>query len=174
MKIIKILPFLLIILVLVFLGISRIYAQEGFPTITIACENRSGLLSSFDDGFSVLKDCPEGARRVVIIGLLGPKGDRGDKGESGLQGPQGESGPEGPPGPQGLQGEQGQKGDKGDPGFIPDRIVDVCFHVDTAALTVMKGGTCFPHVHWRIPVQCVSGRPCQPDNPNDPFYDPLH
>lgn len=57
-------------------------------------------------------------------------------------------------------------------GFVPDRIIDVCFHVDTAALTVMKSGTCFPHVHWRIPVQCVSGKPCQPDNPNDSFFDP--
>lgn len=57
-------------------------------------------------------------------------------------------------------------------GFIPDKIINVCFHVDTAALTVMKGGTCFPHVHWKIPVQCVSGKPCQPDNPNDSFYDP--
>lgn len=78
MKIIKILPFLLIIFILIFLAVSRIYAQQGFPTITTACENRSGLLWAFDDGFSVFKKCPSNSRRVVIIGEKGDKGEKGD------------------------------------------------------------------------------------------------
>ncbi|OGD93186.1 hypothetical protein A2697_01390 [Candidatus Curtissbacteria bacterium RIFCSPHIGHO2_01_FULL_41_44] len=89
-----------------------------------------------------------------MIGAQGPKGDKGDKGDPG-------------------DGPKGDKGDPGDPGFIPDKIVNVCFNVATAALTVMKGGTCFPHVHWQIPVRCVPGKPCQPDNPDDSFYDPI-
>lgn len=140
MKIIKVLPFLLIILVLIFLGISRIYAQEGFPTITIACENRNGLLRAFDDGFSLLKKCPTGSRRVVIIGE------------------------------QGLKGEKGDKGDPGDPGYTPAKEVNVCFDVSTGILRVLRASSCFPHVRWKIPVQCVSGEPCKPDNPDDPYY----
>lgn len=136
-------------------GISRVFAQGGFPTIITACETRSGLLNAFNDGFSVIGSCPEGSRRVVLIGEPGPQG---------LEGPQGDLGPVGP---------KGDQGDPGTPGFTPDRWVYVCFHVDTAALTVMKGGTCFPHVIWRIPVMCVPGKPCQPDNPNDSFYVPL-
>lgn len=58
-------------------------------------------------------------------------------------------------------------------GFVPDKIINVCFNVATAALTVMKGGTCFPHVHWQLGVRCVPAKPCQPDNPDDSFYDPL-
>ena len=137
------------VLIIIVVGVSTIFAQEAFPTINVLCENKSGILRSFDDGFSMLKKCHKGERKVVLLGLQGEKGD------------QGEPGPEGP------------KGDPGDSGFIADKIIDVCFHVDTAALTVMKGGTCSPHVHWQIPVKCVSGKPCQPDNPDDPFYDPL-
>lgn len=165
-------------------GISRVFAQGGLPTITTACETRSGLLAAFDDGFSVFSSCPEGSRRVVLIGEAGPKGDKGDKGDQGDPGPQGIPGPTGDTGSQGLQGQKGDqgdpgpagpKGDQGDPapGFTPDKWIYVCFHVDTAALTVMKGGTCFPHVTWKIPVMCVPGKACQPDNPNDSFYVPL-
>lgn len=50
--------------------------------------------------------------------------------------------------------------------------VHVCFDVATANLFVMKGGTCFPHVHWKIFVQCYTGTPCVPDNPNDTYYIP--
>ena len=141
-----------IFILLIVVGISTVSAQETFPTINVLCENRGGILRSFDDGFSLLKKCPNGGRKVVLVGLQGPKGDKGDQGEPGPQGP---------------------KGEPGDSGFIADKIINVCFHVDTAALTVMKGGTCSPHVHWQIPVKCVTGKPCQPDNPDDPFYDPL-
>lgn len=178
------------VFVLMIFGISRVFAQGGFPTITTACETRSGFLNAFNDGFSVFSSCPEGSRRVVLIGEPGPKGDKGDKGDQGYLGPQGSPGPQGlkgdkgdqgEPGSLGLKGDQGDlgpvgpKGDQGDPapGFTPDKWVYVCFHVDTAALTVMKGGTCFPHVTWKIPVMCVPGKPCQPDNPNDSFFDPL-
>lgn len=51
-----------------------------------------------------------------------------------------------------------------------DKWIDVCFHVPNGSLRVMLGGTCHPDVHWRIPVKCVEGKPCQPDNPDDPFY----
>ena len=56
---------------------------------------------------------------------------------------------------------------------LPDgKWVHVCFDVATAALKVMKGGTCFPHVHWKIFVQCYPGTPCVPDNPADSYYVP--
>lgn len=154
----KVVGFVGLALTLAILGVSRVIAQEDFPIVRTACENRSGALHAIDDGFSRLKRCPEGSRRVVIIGERGPKGDKGDPGEPG------EPGPEGPPGPQGAQGEPGADG------FVPDKEIDVCFHVPNGSLRVMLGGTCFPDVHWKIPVKCVEGTPCQPDNPNDPFY----
>ena len=56
---------------------------------------------------------------------------------------------------------------------LPDgKWVHVCFDVATANLSVMKGGTCFPHVHWKIFVQCYTGTPCVPDNPNDTYFIP--
>lgn len=152
MKIIKILPFLLIAFVLTFIGFSKIYGQQELPVITTACESRSGLLWAFDDGFSVLKKCPNGSRRVVLIGEQGTKGERGDKGD------QGETGPQGP------------KGETGDSGYVPTKVVNVCFDVSTGSLKVLQGNTCFPHVRWKIPVECVSGEPCKPDNPNDLYY----
>lgn len=152
MKITKILPFLIIAIILTLLGLSKIYAQQEFPTISTACENKSGLIQAFNDSFSVLKDCPEGSRRVVLIGARGPKGDTG---------PQGPEGPSGPTGP---------KGDPGDPGYVPTKEVNVCFDVSTGNLKVLRGSTCFPHVRWKIPIQCVSGEPCKPDNPDDPYY----
>src|SRR3990167_10628476 len=90
---------------LIAVGISTIFAQEAFPTINVLCENKSGILRSFDDGFSMLKKCHKGERKVVLLGLQGEKGDKGD---------QGELGPEGP------------KGDPGDSGFIADKIINVC------------------------------------------------
>lgn len=152
MKIVRFLPLLLIILVLIFLGISRIYAQEGLPTITTACENRNGLLRAFNDGFSLLKKCPAGSRRVIIIGERGLKGEKGDPGQVGPQGP------------------TGQKGDPGDSGFIPTKEVSVCFNVPTGILRVLRSSSCFPDVRWKIPVKCVIGEPCKPDNPGDPYY----
>lgn len=152
MKMVKILPSLLFVIVLIFLGISKIYAQQILPTITTACESRNGLLHAFDDGFSVFKKCPSNSRRVVIIGEQGPKGDKGDKGDQGEQGP---------PGP---------KGDPGDSGYVPAKEINVCFHVPNGSLRVLRGTTCFPDVRWKIPVQCVSGEPCKPDNPDDPYY----
>jgi len=158
------------------LATSKILAVDILPTISTACEEKDGSLHSFDDGFSLFKSCQNNRRRVVLIGLPGPQGiqgEKGDKGDPGSQGIQGEIGPQGPVGPAGIQGPVGPKGDSGDSGFILDKTVYVCFHVDTAALTVMKGGTCGNAVVWKIPVQCVTGKPCQPDNPEDSFYTPL-
>lgn len=138
-----------VFLLLAIFGVSRVLAQQDLPTVSVACESRDGNLRAIDDGFSFFKKCQGNSRRVVTIGTHGPKGDQGE------------------PGP------QGQKGDQGVPGFVPDKTINVCFNVATAALTVMKGGTCFPHVHWQIGVKCVPGKPCQPDNPDDSFYDPL-
>jgi len=54
---------------------------------------------------------------------------------------------------------------------LPDgKWVHVCFDVATANLSVMKGGSCFPHVQWKIFVQCYPGTPCVPDNPVDSYY----
>jgi len=50
--------------------------------------------------------------------------------------------------------------------------VHVCFDVATANLSVMKGGTCSPHVHWKIFVQCYDDKPCVPDNPEDSYFVP--
>lgn len=179
MKLFKLSLFVFGIVGLTFVGASKIFALDFIPTISTACEDKAGLLSSFGDGFSLFNNCQGNRRRIVLVGLPGPKGDKGDKGDAGIQGSPGDIGPQGPAGQSGAQGiqgpvgPQGPKGDTGDPGFIPDKTVYVCFHVDTAALTVMKGGTCGSAVTWKIPVQCVSGKPCQPDNPADSFYTPL-
>jgi len=77
------------------------------------------------------------------------QGLQGEKGETG------EQGPEGPAGPTGVTG---------------DKWVHVCFDVATQNLYVMKNGTCYSHVHWKIPVKCYEGTPCQPDNPDDTYY----
>ena len=146
---IKVLALFISAFLLIFLVASKIYAQQGFPTVSVACESKSGLLWAFDDGFSVFKDCPSGSRRVVLIGLTGPKGDKGDKGDI---------------------GPQGEKGDPGEAGYTPTKEVNVCFDVSTGNLKVLRASTCFPHVRWKIPVQCVSGEPCKPDNPDDPYY----
>lgn len=164
------------------LGISKVFALDQLPVVNTACENKNGLLLAINDGFSLLKKCPANSRRVVIIGEQGPKGEKGDKGDQGEPGPQGSAGPTGPQGPQGspglqgLQGEQGpiglqgQKGDPGDSGYTPTKEVNVCFNVPTGNLRVLRGTTCFPDVRWKIPVNCVAGEPCKPDNPADPYY----
>lgn len=164
------------VFVLMIFGISRVFAQSGLPTITTACETRNGSLNAFNDGFSLLKKCPTNSRRVVIIGEQGPRGEKGDKGDQSEPGPQGikgDPGPEGPAGPTGLQGPQGltgPKGDTGDSGYAPTKEVNVCFNVPTGNIRVLRGTTCFPDVRWKIPVNCVVGEPCKPDNPADPYY----
>lgn len=109
-------PFLVIGFLLI--SISIIKADEILPRITTVCESKSGDLKSIDDGFSLLKKCPEGQRLAVIIGEQGLKGDKGDKGDPGEQGLQGEQGIQGLQGIQGIQGEKGDKGDPGDAGKI--------------------------------------------------------
>lgn len=160
---IKILIFVLLVLSFSYIGIKKVTAEIEFPRIITACEYKSGLLFAIDDGFSMHKKCPETSRMVMIIG---EKGDRGEKGDMGEQGPIGLQGP------QGEKGEQGEQGPQGEPGVTAEKWVHVCFDVATANLFVMKGGTCFPHVHWKIPVKCVEGTSCKPDNPADSYYVP--
>lgn len=76
--------------------VSAISAQLGLPKITTACEFKSGQLFAFEDGFSILKKCPNNARRIIIIG------EKGDKGDTGLQGLQGDKGDQGLQGPVGI------------------------------------------------------------------------
>ena len=132
--------------------VSTVYATNHLPTISTACEHRSGILFAIDDGFSLKKKCEGSSRRVIIVGEKGEQGDKGDKGDKG------------------DQGEPGPKGDPGDPGYTPTKEINVCFDVSTGSLKVLQGNSCFPHVRWKIPVQCVSGEPCKPDNPNDLYY----
>ena len=90
---------------------------DGLPQITTACENRHGFLFSVNDGFSILKKCPNNFREVILVGQPGPKGDQGD------------------PGPLGLKGD---KGEPGNSGFTPDKEVNVCFDVSTGNIKVLQ------------------------------------
>lgn len=176
MKKIKVTVFVTSLIFVTILSISKVFALDQLPVINTACENKNGLLFAIDDGFSIFKECPANSRRVIIVGEQGPKGEKGDKGDQGEPGPQGlqgDLGPEGPPGltgPQGQQGLPGPKGDTGDSGYTFTKEINVCFHVPTGALRVLRGTTCFPDVRWKIPVNCVAGEPCKPDNPADPYY----
>mgnify|MGYP000948394259 CR=1 FL=1 len=40
--------------------------SKELPRMTTACETKAGLVHGFDDGFSVLKKCPIGSRKVVL------------------------------------------------------------------------------------------------------------
>src|SRR3989344_728636 len=101
-------PLGIIVISLAFLVSGAI--ASSIPTISTACESKSGELKSFDDGFSLLKKCQGNSRRVILIGEQGSKGDKGDKGNPGDQGLQGIQGPQGNPGLQGSPGPQGPAG----------------------------------------------------------------
>lgn len=88
---------------------SKVIASD-LPTISTACETKSGFFYSFDDGFSLLKKCEGEGRRVILVGEQGPKGDKGDKGDTGPQGPKGDTGDQGIQGVPGFQGPQGPAG----------------------------------------------------------------
>lgn len=72
-----------VIVCLAFLGVAKVFGQLELPRISTACEDKSGLLYSFNDGFSVFKRCSGNSRRVILIGEQGLKGDKGDQGEPG-------------------------------------------------------------------------------------------
>ena len=72
-----------------FLRTVSVLAGEILPRISTVCENKLEIIVSINDGFSILKECPKGSRKALLIGEKGPKGDKGDKGD---QGPRGESG----------------------------------------------------------------------------------
>lgn len=47
-------------------GIVIGQTSKELPRMTTACETKSGLVHGFDDGFSILKKCPIGSRKVVL------------------------------------------------------------------------------------------------------------
>lgn len=159
-----------------YLGLGRVYALNILPTISTVCEDRIGNLRSYNDGFSLFKNCSGQSRRIVLIGSQGPKGDSGPLGTPGAQGTTGATGligltgAVGPTGATGPEGAVGPKGDQGNPGFAADKFVNVCFNVPTGAIRVLRAGTCFPDIRWKIPVVCVPGEPCKPDNLSDSYY----
>lgn len=83
---------------------------------------------------------------------------------------EGSEGIQGATGATGIQGITGLKGDTGATGYLYDKLVNVCFDVSTGLIKVLQGTSCFPSVRWKIPIQCVAGEPCKPDNPNDLYY----
>ena len=107
-------PLGVIVISLVFLVSGAI--ASNIPTVSTACESKSGLLFAFDDGFSFFKTCQKGFRRVVLIGEQGPKGDAGPQGPQGIQGLKGDPGNQGLQGIQGLQGNPGLQGSPGPQG----------------------------------------------------------
>lgn len=141
----KLILILSMLIILVGLVTTKVLANS-LPIITRVCESKFGNLISINDGFSMFKKCPTGSREVLIIGQPGPQGNSG---EIGLIGP---------------------KGDKGDPGFSTDKMVHVCFNVANGSIRVLQASTCGNDVHWQIPVNCVNGTPCKPDNINDLYY----
>lgn len=150
MNIIKFIKGALIALVLIVIstGVAKA-VTDGLPQISVVCEDKHGLLFSLKDGFSIFKKCPKNTREVILVGQPGPKGEKGDPGQSGLK---------------------GDKGDPGESGFISDKTVHVCFHVPNGSLRVLQAADCGSDVHWQIPVNCVDGKPCKPDNQNDLYY----
>lgn len=64
----------------IFSVVSIAKAQIELPRISTVCEYKNGQLAAIDDGFSLLKKCPDNGRLVTIIG------EKGDKGEQGLPG----------------------------------------------------------------------------------------
>lgn len=104
-----------------------------------------------------------------VTGFTGPQGTTGQQGDTGLQGARGATGSTGI-GQTGATGLQGPKGDTGMAGFIQDKVINICFNVANGSLRVLQAVTCGSDVWWKIPVQCVSGAPCKPDNPNDLYY----
>jgi hypothetical protein len=102
---------------------SSVIASD-IPTISTACESKSGELTSFHDGFSFFNTCSGPNRRVILIGEQGPKGDTGSQGPQGLPGPTGIPGAPGNQGPPGQQGPSGVTG-AGDIAFIDPATSDV-------------------------------------------------
>lgn len=56
-------------------------AVLNLPTIITVCEFKDGSIRSINDGFSLLKKCPNGSRLALITGEPGLKGDKGDPGD---------------------------------------------------------------------------------------------
>jgi len=83
----------LAVVVVSFVVLTSNVIASNIPTISTACESKSGELTSFNDGFSFLKKCNGDNRRVILIGQQGPKGDKGDTGPQGPKGDKGDPAP---------------------------------------------------------------------------------
>lgn len=116
---------LVVIVPLMFVTSEKVFGLLEFPTISTACEDRSGNLYAFNDGFSLKNTCEGKTRRVILIG---EKGDKGDPGVQGIQG---------------IQGTQGEKGEKGDPGSGGSGKVLKTFNNDNIELGLYVSNTEF-------------------------------
>ena len=58
----------LVLVALLSFGSGMVIGQTSneLPRVEVACENKAGLIHGFDDGFSILKKCPKGSRRVML------------------------------------------------------------------------------------------------------------
>jgi len=56
------------------IGGSKIFAQSQEPTVTYACEGKSGVLMGMNDGWSNRTECKGENQRVVRLGNQGPNG----------------------------------------------------------------------------------------------------
>lgn len=56
----------LVILLSVATGMVIGQTSDDLPRVEVACENKTGLIHGFDDGFSILKKCPNGSRQIIL------------------------------------------------------------------------------------------------------------
>jgi hypothetical protein len=58
----------LVLIIILSFGSGMVIGQnsEELPRVEVACESKAGLIHGFNDGFSILKKCPKGSRRVVL------------------------------------------------------------------------------------------------------------
>lgn len=65
-KVVLVFGFVLVILLSFGSGVVLSQTSKELPRVTTACETKAGLIHGFDDGFSILKKCPMGSRKVVL------------------------------------------------------------------------------------------------------------
>jgi len=59
--------FVVVLLGLFSLGTGIVWGEANSLTrVTVVCEGKTGLLLTVDDGFSILKKCPKGTRKVIL------------------------------------------------------------------------------------------------------------
>jgi len=65
---------LVLILGILIYGGTKIFAQGQEPVVSYACEGKSGILMSVDDGWSQKTECLGDGQRLVRLGNQGPNG----------------------------------------------------------------------------------------------------